>query len=447
MRTIRIGSGAGYAGDVIWPALDLMEQGDLDYICFECLAERTIAIAQTQKLNDPKLGYNDRLIERMRQILPLAKKHGVRVITNMGAANVASAVDATVSIAKDLGISGLAVAGVVGDDIIERIPEYKDIPLMESGEPLGSLENIVSANAYLGTAGIVEALKKGADVVITGRCADPALFLAPIIYEFGWSTDDLLGKGTAVGHLLECGGYLTGGYFAGLGRSEVKDVWDFGYPIAEVQEDGTFYVSKLEGTGGRLDRDTCIEQLLYELHDPARYITPDVVADFSNIQFENVGPSRVRVTGASGKPATDTYKVSVGYWDGVIGTTEISNGGYGAIERCEMMIEGAKKMWMKRIGKMPEEYRMGIIGYNAQETGPEIPLPPKELLTEGRIRCAVRGRTKAEVQPYLDCVTSGLGAHSCGASVMVHKITRVLAIKSILVPKDQIPVSVFMKEA
>lgn len=446
MKTIRIGSGAGYAGDIIWPALDIMEQGDLDYIAFECLAERTIALAQTQKLADPGLGYNDRLTERMEKILPLAHKDHVKVITNMGAANVAGAVAETVRIARELGLAGLKIAGVEGDDITGQIGRYEDRPLLESGAPLGSLKDIVSANVYLGAAGIVEALKRGADIVITGRCADPALFLAPLIYEFGWQSDDLLGKGTAVGHLLECGGYLTGGYFAGLGRSHVDDVWDFGYPIAEVREDGSFCVTKLPGSGGRLDRATCIEQLLYEIHDPANYITPDVVADFSHIQFEEVGPSRVKVTGATGRPATPTYKVSIGYRDGVIGTTEISNGGYGAIERCEIMIEGAKKMWMKRIGRMPEEHRIGIIGYNAQETGPEIPLPPKELLTEGRIRCAVRGRTREEVQPYLDCVTSGLGAHACGASVMVHKVVPVLAIASILVPKADVEPTVICQE-
>jgi len=446
MKKIRIGGGAGYADDNLYPAVELLEQTELDYICFECLAERTIALAQLQKLTDPKMGYNYRLEERMEAVLPLAAKKSVKVITNMGAANVIAAVEKTAEIAEQLGLKGLKIAGVIGDDFSDRVEEYMEAPLFETSEPLSTLKGkIVSANAYLGTSGIVEALKKGADVVITGRCADPALFLAPIIYEFGWDTDEMLGKGTAVGHLMECGGYVTGGYFAGPGLSRVEDLWNTSNPIAEVYEDGTFYISKLPGSGGRLDRHTCTEQLLYEIHDPAQYLTPDVVADFSKVEFTEVTDSVVKVTGASGKTATDSYKVSIGYRDGYIGTCEFSLGGYGSVERGQFVLDNAKKLWSK-LGIAPDETKFDIIGYNSLVTGPEIPMPDKELLTEVRVRCAVRTKDAKAARLLLDCVNSGLGLHVGGNGQPTQTVKEVIAIKSILVPKTDLAISVICME-
>lgn len=317
MRTIRIGSGAGFSNDRVEPGIELLEKGQLDYFCLECLAERTIAIAQKEKNLDPNIGYNPYLAYRMKKILPIAAEKHVKVITNMGGANVQKAVEKTAEIARSAGISGLKIVGVLGDDIFDRLDRYADYPIFETGERLGDLKNKVAANAYLGCAGIVQALKDGADIVITGRCSDPALFLGPLVYEFNWPMDnyDLMGKGTVVGHLLECSGQVSGGNFCVPGYKDVEDLWHLGFPYADVSEDGTIEISKLEGTGGRVDVQTCSEQLIYEIHDPSSYYTPDCVADFSQVAFEQVGKDRVRVTGATGRPRTDTLKVSVGYKD------------------------------------------------------------------------------------------------------------------------------------
>lgn len=446
MRKIRIGSGAGYADDVLFPAIELLEKTELDYMCFECMAERTTAIAQLQKLQNPEKGYNYRLEERFREVLPLAYEKKVKIITNMGAANVPAAVEKTIEIAKDLNLTGLKVAGVLGDDFNDTIENYMEAPLFETGESLSVLKGkIVSANVYLGTDGIVEALKNEADVIITGRCADSALFLAPITYEFGWDTDELKGKGICVGHLMECGGYITGGYFAGVGLSKVENLWNTSNPIAEVYEDGTFYIEKLPDSGGRLDRHTCIEQLLYEIHNPAEYITPDVVADFSKVFFEEETDSRVKVTGAAGRPATDTYKASIGYRDGYIGIDEFSLGGYAAVERAELAIDNTKKLWNK-LGIEPKEAKFDIIGYNSQVTGPEIPTPDKDTLTEVRVRVAVRTDDAKKAKLLLDCVNSGLLIHVGGNAQPTLTVKEVIAIASILVPKKDIDVKVIYRE-
>ena len=222
MKKIRIGSGAGYAGDRIEPAIELMKKGNLDYIIFECLAERTIAIGQQQKLKDPSKGYNELLEYRMKHVVPLCKEKKIKVITNMGSANPISAAKIVKQIAENLGIKGLKIAAVLGDDIFTNIDKYMNYKILETGENLESIKSqIVSANAYIGTQGIIEALKNGADIVITGRVADPSLTLAPLIFEFGWDKEnyELLGKGTLAGHLLECAGQVTGE----IGRASCRE--------------------------------------------------------------------------------------------------------------------------------------------------------------------------------------------------------------------------------
>ena len=297
MKKIRIGSGAGYAGDRLEPALEMIKKGSIDYIGFECLAERTIAIAQKAKLADPNKGYNGLLEYRMDKVLPLCHKHKVKIITNMGAANPQSAVDVVCKIAKEKGIKGLKVAAVYGDDVLDNLDKYKDITVWETGRPLSELDGIISANAYMGIEGIVEALKNDADIVITGRVSDPALFLAPLVYEFGWDLNnyDLLGKGTLIGHLLECGGQATGGYYSDPGKKDVDELWNLGFPIAEVSENGEFIITKTEGSGGIVSKDTLTEQLMYEIHDPTTYLTPDCIADFSNVKFTQKNKNIVEV--------------------------------------------------------------------------------------------------------------------------------------------------------
>ena len=281
MKKIRIASGAGYAGDRIEPAVDLMLNGNINYIVFECLAERTIAIAQQEKLKDPNKGYNGLLEYRFEKILPICKEKNIKVITNMGAANPLGAIKKIKSMAEEMNIKGLKIAAVLGDDISDKLDRYLDCEVLELKTPLNTIKDkLVSANVYLGVDGIVEALKNGADIVVTGRCADPAIFMAPLIYEFGWDVEnyDLIGKGIMIGHLLECGAQVCGGYFAVPGYNEVEDLWNVVFPIAEVSENGDVVITKTETSGGVVSTHTCKEQLIYEIHDPKNYMTPDGVA-------------------------------------------------------------------------------------------------------------------------------------------------------------------------
>jgi hypothetical protein len=365
MKKIRIGTGAGYAGDRLEPALELMEKGNLNYISFECLAERTIAIAQKAKLVNPNKGYNGLLEHRMDKVLPLAHKHKVKVITNMGAANPQSAVDVVCKMAEEKGIKGLKVAAVYGDDVLSKLDRYKDAAVWETGRPLAELDGIISANVYMGIDGIVEALKNGADIVITGRVSDPALFLAPLVYEFGWDLNnyDLLGKGTLIGHLLECGGQATGGYYAEPGKKDVDKLWELGFPIAEVSENGEFIITKVEGSGGVVNKDTLTEQMIYEIHDPSAYLTPDCIADFSNVTFTQMGKDVVEVKGASGREKTDTLKVSLGYKDCYIGEGEISYAGPGCLERAKLAAEIVEKRLALTNVKF-DELKVDFIGIN-----------------------------------------------------------------------------------
>ena len=312
MRHIRIGSGAGYSGDRIDPAVELAEQGSLDYLVFECLAERTIALAQKARRLDPAAGFDPLLEERMRAVLPLCARHSIRIVTNMGAANPLGAMERTRAVARSLGIPRLKIAAVTGDDVLELVRDG-DYTFPEIGQTARSMgDRLISANAYLGAEGIVGALAAGADVVITGRVADPSLFLAPLLHEFGWSASDWnrLGQGTVVGHLLECAGQVTGGYFADPGYKDVPRLARLGFPLAEVAEDGSAVITKVAGSGGLVTRATCTEQLLYEIQDPAAYLTPDVVADFTRVTLADAGHDRVRVSGGQ-RTATARHSQSL----------------------------------------------------------------------------------------------------------------------------------------
>ncbi len=365
--SLRIGTGAGYGGDRIDPAIQLMEKGNLDYIIFECLAERTIALAQKDKLKDPEKGYNELLVARMEQVLPLCHISGIKVITNMGAANPKSAAHVVSELARKLGFNGMKIAYVTGDSISDKIDKYLDNEVLETGGTLRELnKEIVSANAYIGSSGIVKALNSGADIVICGRVSDPALVLAPIIHEFGWQTDDfeLIGKGILAGHLLECGAQVTGGYFADPGYKDVPDLWNVGFPIGEISPDGTIEISKLDEAGGVVNRATCTEQILYELHDPHAYITPDGIADFSQVVVEEVGKNRVKVSNGSGHPSTGKLKVSIGYRDCYVSESEFSYGGPGALDRARLAVEILEKRF-KRLKLPIEGLKFDYIGLNS----------------------------------------------------------------------------------
>lgn len=448
MNKIRIGTGAGYAGDRIEPAVELMEKGNIDYIVFECLAERTIAIAQQAKMKDPTKGYNGLLPERMRSILKLAKEKNIKVITNMGAANTKAAVEVTKNIAKELGVTGLKIAGVLGDDIYDSIDKYKDKEVLELGCKLKDLEGeILSSNVYLGTEGIVKALEDGADVIITGRVADPALFLAPMIYEFKWTIDDKyqMGQGVLAGHLLECGGQVTGGYYADPGYKDVENLHLLGFPIVEIDESGEFIVTKVKGSGGKVSSATCKEQMLYEIHDPSAYFTPDIVADFSKVTFEDIEDDVVRVTGASSKHQPETLKVSIGYKDCFIGEGEISYGGTNAINRAKLAADIVEKR-LELIGANIEEYRVDYIGYNSlYKDSISNQIKPDQF---SEIRLRISGRTKDRKDAVLigNEVEALYTNGPAGGGGATKKVSEVISICSIFIPRDAVDVKVIYEE-
>ena len=435
MKTLRIGSGAGYSGDRIEPAVELAEYGDLDYLVFECLAERTIALAQQARISDPQGGYDPLLSERMRRVLPFvgvkADRRRLRVITNMGAANPVAAAIEVRRIASELGL-GLKVVAVVGDDVLTVLqPEW----LLDNGQTVGSLgERLISANAYLGVDGILEALRADADVVITGRVADPSLFLAPQMFEFGWAADDWqrLGRGTLVGHLLECAGQVSGGYFADPGFKDVDDLARLGFPLAEIDADGEALITKVSGSGGRVSRATCTEQLIYEVHDPAAYLTPDVTADFSHVGFVEEGVDRIRAVGADGRARPEQLKVSVGYLDGWIGEGQMSYGGPGAVARAQL----ARDVVLKRLelmGVNMQDVRAELIGIDSLH-GPRSAVEPWEVRLRVAARCEERGeavRVGNEVETLYTNGPSGGG----GAS---KSLRQVVAVASLLLPRGAV---------
>ncbi|NMX73093.1 DUF1446 domain-containing protein [Pseudomonas sp. WS 5532] len=434
MKTLRIGSGAGYSGDRIEPAVELAEQGDLDYLVFECLAERTIALAQQARISDPQGGYDPLLSERMRRVLPFVGLKGhrrLRVITNMGAANPVAAAVEVRRVANELRLN-LKVVAVVGDDVLEVLqPGF----WLDNGQTVGSLgERLISANAYLGVDGILEALRADADVVITGRVADPSLFLAPQMFEFGWAADDWqrLGRGTLVGHLLECAGQVSGGYFADPGFKDVDELARLGFPLAEIDADGEAVITKVAGSGGQVSRATCTEQMIYEVHDPAAYLTPDVTADFSQVSFVEEGVDRVRVQNASGRARPEQLKVSVGYLDGWIGEGQMSYGGPGAVARAEL----ARDIVLKRLelmGVKMQELRAELIGMDSLH-GPRSSVEPWEVRLRVAARCEDRSeavRVGNEVETLYTNGPSGGG----GASKSVRQV---VAVASLLLPRSAV---------
>ncbi|KOA18862.1 hypothetical protein CLHOM_26020 [Clostridium homopropionicum DSM 5847] len=450
MKTIRIGSGAGYAGDRIEPAVELMEKGNLDYIAFECLAERTIAIAQEEKLKNPEKGYNNLLENRMENVLPLCSEKHIKIITNMGAANPYAAVRAIKRIAEEKGITGLKIAAVLGDDIFDSIDKYMNYNILELGEKLKTLEGkIVSANAYLGVDGIVEALRNGADIIVTGRVADPALFLAPIIYEFGWDINDynLIGKGIMTGHLLECAAQVCGGYFADPGYKDVPDAWNVGFPIAEVSENGDVVITKVEGTGGLVSTATCKEQIIYEIHDPSAYITPDAIADFTKITMEQVGKDRVLIKGATGREKTETLKVSVGYMDCFIGEGEISYGGSGAYERAKLAGEIVKKR-LDYIDADIEELRIDYIGLNSlyKDYISDSMINDRIQLSEVRLRVSGRTKDRKNAELIANEVEALYTNGPSGGGGAMKSVKQIGSIASIFVPRNDIKIEVVYEE-
>ena len=416
VRTIRIGAGAGFADDRVEPAVQLAEHGDLDYLVFECLAERTIALAQLDRLRDPAAGFNEWLPERMTAVLPACARRGTKIITNMGAANPLGAARVIAETAGKAGLTGLRIAAVTGDDVLGLVDTDA---------------NTLSANAYLGCEPVVAALAEGADVVVTGRIADPSLFLAPLVHEFGWALDDWprLGQGLCLGHLLECAGQVTGGYFADPGVKDVPGLARLGFPLAEAAEDGTFVVTKVPGSGGEVTVRTCTEQLLYEVHDPSAYVSADVVADFSTVALMPDGYDRVRVTGATGRRRPDRLKVSVGYLDGFLGEGEISYAGPNAVARGRLALDIVRERL--RLA----EARFDLIGVDSVHRGAYAKaVEPQEV----RVRVAGRTATLDEARRIGREVSALWLNGPAGGAGATRRAEQVVAIRSTFVDRDKV---------
>jgi hypothetical protein len=397
-NTFRIGTGAGFSSDRLEPALDLLRHGKLQAMVFECVGERTLAFGHRDRRADPTKGYNPLLERRMRAVLPLARAAGTRIVTNMGVANPRSAAQRTVEIAAELGLRGLKVAAVTGDEVSHLIgPETHlsepDCRLSETGREM------LAANAYLGIDAILPAIEAGADVIITGRVADPSLFLAPIAHHFDWDLEDwsILGAGTAVGHLLECAAQVTGGYFADPGHKDVPDLAHVGFPLAEVGADGGAVITKLASSGGLVSLRTVKEQLLYEVHDPAAYLTPDVSADFSNVTLTDNGGDRVAVARAEGGARPGQLKVTVAFDGGLLAEAEISYAGQGASERARMAGDiVAERMASLHGSNGP--MRIDLIGVSSLHASA---LDYPAMARDVRLRCAMRASSQEEAELLL----------------------------------------------
>ena len=444
-RTIRIGAGAAWWGDRVEPAALSAERGALDYLCFETMAEATVSAAQVRARRDPSFeGYDTYLDDRMRAVLPACMRNGTRIISNQGWINPDAAARRIVHWLRELGHTGVKVASVNGALITDRVLELTD-RILENGLPTATLKpTLISAEAYLGAEPIVEALKAGARIVVTGRVADPSIFMAPMMFEFGWDPLDhvKLGQGMGLGHLLECGAQVTGGYFSDPGFKDVPEPWNFGFPIAEVDEDGSAVITKVAGTGGAVTLRTVKEQMLYEVHDPANYLTPDVVVDFTSARIEQIGPDRVRVTNIGGKPRTPTLKVSIGCTEGFIGEDMFFYAGPGALRRAQL----AKKILEERfriVGLKAEEVRVDFLGLNAIHGAatPDDAPEPYEIAVRVAARTATREEAIKVGREVDGMAVSGI-AHTGKRVPHADRTREVIGVWSSLVPREQVPASI-----
>ena len=399
MKKIRIGAAQGFYGDTIEPAIATAKYGNVDYISFDCLAELTMAILLKDKQKNDNLGYTRDITTSMKALLPYVKERGIKLLTNAGGLNPVAAQQEVIRVAKELGMDGLKVAVVTGDNLIDQIDDLiaqgVSFNHMETDASIDSVkEKLTFANAYLGSMPIVEALRQGADVVVTGRTTDTAQFLAPLIYEYGWSEEDWdrLASGVFMGHLLECSAQSTGGNFSG-DWEQVERVEEIGYPIAEVDESGEFIITKVSERGGLVNVDTVKEQMLYEIHDPSAYITPDVIVDLTQVKLESVGEHQVKVSGVKGKPKPDLLKVVMGYEDGYMGQVLMGFSWPDALKKARRADEVIRKQ-IEQKDLYYKEIHTSYLGYDSLH-GP-LAKEPSEDLNEVYLRMAVRSKTKQD---------------------------------------------------
>ncbi len=414
MKTIRIGNGCGFWGDNIDAPILLAEQGRLDYLTLEYLAELSMSILAIQKQRDPKTGFPGDLLSALKRLTPILKSQpGLKIVTNGGGMNALGCAEQARAILDAAGLADRKIGVVQGDDLLPELDELMaqghPFQNMDTGQPLSTVrDRVVSVNAYLGAGPIVAALAAGCSIVITGRVADASLTVAPAVHEFGWDWNewDHLSAATVAGHLIECGAQVTGGLWCNW--MNAPDLGNVGYPIVEIGPDGTFEITKPNNTGGAVNRETVSEQLLYEVGDPAAYLTPDVVADFTQVSLEEIAADRVRVTTKTGKPATDSYKVSIAYRDGFAASGTLLIFGPNSIAKAKksgaMLLER-----LARAGSAPEFSNVECLGGGDCVPGviPATSDPPEVVL-----RVSVRDSRRAVVERFTKeiaaLVTSGL---------------------------------------
>ncbi len=448
----RIGSAEGFYGDDVTRALPMIEGGHVDVVCFEALSELTLAILRRDQMRDPRRGYTRDIEVIAERILPLAFARGIPLITNGGGLNPAGAAEVMRAAAERHGLTGLRIATVTGDDLLARLPDLvaagERFENIETGEDL-VLEGspIVTANAYLGAEPIVEALRQGAHIVITGRVADPSLYLAPLRHHFDWRTDDWdrMASGVLCGHLLECTGQVVGGNsLALLDELSPDDLAHLGYPIAEVEEDGSLVVTKVPGSGGRVSLETVKEQLLYEMHDPRAYITPDVVADATTLRLVEVGSDRVRVSGVTGHPRTDSLKVNLARLEGY-SRELIFTLGWPRVYRKEEQLKGMLTDAWEGLPIMRVEYqRLGqdsLFGPLASPTD-----DPIELIVRVMFSAADADTLNAAVRRSMALGLSGPAGMSVSGTTVGAEPRPLLGLWPALIARERITSQVTMTE-
>jgi len=453
-RKLRIGSGSAFWGDAVDRAMDLLENGELDYMSFDFLAELTMALLQRLRSKNPNAGYVPDVIDFMRQTMPVARKNGTKLVSNGGGVNPLAAGHKIVEAARELGLMGTKVGVIEGDDIFGRIDELvaRNVPLVNLDTGDTDFEairsRIVAANVYTDASGISEALAKGADVVVAGRVSDNALYVGPIMHELGWTYDeayhDRVAAAITIGHIIECSGACSGGLHARF--QDAQHMGRQGYPFADVFEDGSAEISKVDGTGGLVNRLSITEHLLYEINDPRRYIMPDGIADFTTLALEEVAKDRVRVTNMTGKGRPDLLKVVIGYEDGWIGEGMVFFPWPNALERARK----AKETVLERFEQMnlaADEIQFDIIGANMLH-GPAGPIDESIDYGEIGLRVAAKTKTKDEAEKVRRACSNlwimGPGGTSFGTP---QKPRPVVSLWPTLIPRDFITQSVTILEA
>jgi len=444
-----IGAGAGFAGDrsdAAGPVVEALAGCDGPrFLMYETLAERTLALCQLERRQNPERGYSPALDRLLPPILARCLAVGIKIVGNFGAANPPAAARRIAAMARDLGLRPPRTAVIEGDDLAGRLSDDELAACETGGRILAQGRPVISANLYLGAQPIAEAFNRGADIVVTGRVADSALALGPLLHVFGWRADDWdrLAAGTLVGHLLECGAQVTGGYFADPGFKDVPDLAEVGYPIAEIDADGATVITKPAGTGGLVNRLTVIEQLLYEIHDPSAYLAPDVVLDLTDVEVAEIGKDRVRITGARGKPAPETLKATVCVEGGFLGEAEISYAGPNAAARAQLAADIVRKRLATRAPGLA--LRIDAIGavsvFGASGAALDLRNAPSSDI---RLRFAAQSDDGAQVERLLDEVEALYCAGPAGGAGVRRRITPRLASASCLIERRYVAPRVTM---